>query len=185
MDIPNSVTAIGNSAFWYCKNLSTVKLPTELKIIGEKAFSDCLNLGAVNIPNSVTYIGESAFRHCKNLTTAIVSDSLKIIPEGLFCDCRSLSSVNIPQTAVDIGAFAFWGCPFVAKIPSSVTSIGPMAFYRVVSLICFAPIPPKLDPEALSDCYNVSLHVLSGCKKVYKRAKYWKKMNIIEDVVLK
>ncbi len=67
--IPNSVTAIGNCAFYGCTNLTSVTIPNSVTAIGDYAFGYCSGLTSVTIPNSVTAIGSSAFARCEKLTT--------------------------------------------------------------------------------------------------------------------
>lgn len=69
--IPNSVTAIGNSAFTGCHGLTSFTLPDFVTTIGEKAFWDCNGLTSLIFPNSVTTIGERAFYYCNGLTNII------------------------------------------------------------------------------------------------------------------
>jgi hypothetical protein len=93
IDIPNSVTAIGDLAFyntaWYNNQPDGLvyagkvvykykgKMPdnTEIVIgngtlgIADQAFASCSGLTSVTIPNSVTAIGNYAFAFCSNLTT--------------------------------------------------------------------------------------------------------------------
>lgn len=60
IDIPNSVTTIGNSSFFSC-GLNEMVIPNSVTSIGEYAFSGCGDLVSIDIPNSVTSIGEYAF----------------------------------------------------------------------------------------------------------------------------
>ena len=57
------VTRIGSYAFYKCK-LVAVTIPNSVSSIGESAFFDCYNLTSITIPNSVTSIGYNAFRDC-------------------------------------------------------------------------------------------------------------------------
>lgn len=57
----NSTMDIGPSAFQNCKNLTTIKLPTETRSIGNNAFSGCSLLTQITIPVSVNEIGPGAF----------------------------------------------------------------------------------------------------------------------------
>ena len=67
--IPNSVTAIGNDAFYGCTGLTSVTIPNSVTSIGSGAFQSCSGLTSVIIPNSVTSIGSFAFRYCSGLTS--------------------------------------------------------------------------------------------------------------------
>ena len=67
--IPNSVTSIGERAFYYCTDLTSVTIPNSVTSIGDWAFFRCTGLTSVTIPNSVTGIGNSAFCFCSGLTS--------------------------------------------------------------------------------------------------------------------
>ena len=43
-DIPNSVTSIGDRAFGYCSNLTSVTIPNSVTSIGDMAFENCSSL---------------------------------------------------------------------------------------------------------------------------------------------
>ena len=61
IEIPDSVTSIGESAFSDCSSLTSIEIPNSVTSIGEWAFSDCSSLTSIEIPDSVTSIGEHAF----------------------------------------------------------------------------------------------------------------------------
>ena len=66
--IPNSVTSIGNWAFYKFSGLTSVAIPNSVTSIGWYAFRGCSGLTSVTIPNSVTSIGDEAFSSCPELT---------------------------------------------------------------------------------------------------------------------
>ena len=68
IDIPSSVTTIGDVAFYYCSALTSVSMP-EVTTIGDYAFAYCSALTSVDIPASVTMIGDYAFDGCSSLTS--------------------------------------------------------------------------------------------------------------------
>ena len=66
--VPDSVTTIGDYAFYYCDGLTSVDIPDSVTTIGERAFCYCDRLTSVEISDSVTTIGDYAFYWCKKLT---------------------------------------------------------------------------------------------------------------------
>ncbi|MCQ2288126.1 MAG: leucine-rich repeat protein [Muribaculaceae bacterium] len=65
--IPNSVTSIGDCAFYYCTSLTSINIPNSVSSIGAYAFGYCSALTSINIPNSVSFIGGYAFDGCSSL----------------------------------------------------------------------------------------------------------------------
>ncbi len=66
--IPNSVTSIGNSAFYECSKLTSITLPNNLTSIGRWVFRNS-GLITIKLPTSITTIGVEPFTGCKSLTT--------------------------------------------------------------------------------------------------------------------
>ena len=65
----NTVTCIGNWAFYDCSGLTSVTIPAGVTNIGDSAFSYCSGLTSVTIPAGVTSIGYDAFGGCSGLTS--------------------------------------------------------------------------------------------------------------------
>jgi serine/threonine protein kinase len=77
--VPNSVTTIGESAFAWCKSLTSINIPNSVTTIGDSAFAFCKSLTSINIPNSVTTIGDLAFWECDSLTSITIPSSVVTI----------------------------------------------------------------------------------------------------------
>lgn len=67
--IPTNVTSIGNGAFSFCSDVTSITIPNTVTTIGIFAFNDCTSLASITIPNSVTSIGDYAFNNCSSLTS--------------------------------------------------------------------------------------------------------------------
>ena len=116
-----------------CSGLTSVEIPHSVTYIGEYAFSGCSSLTSVEIPNSVTSIREGLFISCRNLTSVTIPHSITSIGRVAFSGCFSLTSVTIPHSVTSIGDDAFAYCFALTDVysyipdPSSVT-IGSNAF---------------------------------------------------------
>ena len=130
-----SVTSIGRNAFQY-SYLTSITIPNSVTSIGEDAFYNCSSLTSITIPNSVTSIGGEAFRNCSSLTSITIPNSVTSIGWQAFYDCSSLTSVTIGNSVTSIGGSAFAYCSSLTSvtIPNSVTSIGVEAFAYCDSL---------------------------------------------------
>ena len=109
-NIPNTVTSIGNGAFYECKSLTSINIPDSITSIGNSAFNGCDSLTYINIPDSVTSIGNRAFIRCESLTNINIPDSVTSIGDRAFIRCESLTSINIPDSVTSIGDWAFSKC---------------------------------------------------------------------------
>ena len=108
--ISNSVTSIGDHAFYGCSSLSSIVIPDSVNSIGEGAFLNCSSLSSIVIPDSVNSIGDGAFSDCSSLSSIVIPNSVNSIGEGAFLNCSSLSSIVIPDSVNNIRRGAFYKC---------------------------------------------------------------------------
>lgn len=160
VNIPNSVTSIGMSAFAGCSNLSSILIPSSVNIIEESTFLDCNSLTSVTLPNSITSIGNYAFGRCSSLTSIIIPDGVTSIGRSAFEGCSNLSSIYIPSSVKVIEDSAFSGCGNLTNItiPDGVTSIGEAAFQNCVGLTSIT-IPSSVSSiaeSAFEGCSNLT-----------------------------
>lgn len=152
--IPNSVTSIGNKAF-YGSGLTSITIPISVTSIGEETFGSCHDLTSITIPNSVTSIGNGAFGYCSGLTSITIPNSVTTISEGAFKGCTNLTSITIPNSVTSIGSSAFYDCTGLTSItiPNGVKRIGMWAFINCNNLTNVAT--PKRFQENFSKLSNV------------------------------
>ena len=189
--IPNSVTTIGELAFYNCQSLENIDIPASVTTIGEGAFAWCTSLQCIDIPDSVTTIGESAFAGCSSLQSINVEDEnqhyasvdgvlyskdltiIKKVPEGV-----GLKSFSISDNVTTIGEWAFSRCKALKRvdIPNSVTTIGYMAFSNCSALQSIHMSRTTLDGFDIGEnaFYNIdidecTLYVPAGTKKAYSK----------------
>jgi len=135
--IPNTVTNIGEWAFYFCTGLTNVTMPASVTSIGQDAFAVCTNLTNVTIGTNVISIGELAFAQCSALTTVTIPNSVTSMGDFAFDECYSLTRVTISTNVTSIGEAGFAQCYSLTNvtIPARVTTIGDYAFLECYSLI--------------------------------------------------
>ena len=74
--IPDSVTSIGDVAFYGCSGLTSITIPESVTSIGDSAFESCKSLTSISIGNGVTSIGDSAFRDCPRIINVTIGNSV-------------------------------------------------------------------------------------------------------------
>ncbi len=114
--IPESVTAIGNAAFYYCSSLISLEIPNGVTSIEDYAFTGCTSLININIPAGVTDIGNGVFYGCSSLTSLEIPNGVTSIENEAFYGCSSLAGLYIPASITKIGAHVYKGCSGLKRI---------------------------------------------------------------------
>lgn len=85
-----NATEIPEYTFTQKKYMLNVKLPDNLKYIGQRAFSGCIRLsGTLELPSTLTAIDFGAFIGCSNLKRVIAGKNLTTVGNELFGDEKS------------------------------------------------------------------------------------------------
>ena len=155
--INDGTKVIASSVFQNCAGLTNIEIPSSITTIGTSAFENCSGLTSVIIPSSVTEISYHAFYGCTNLKNIDMQSSSIIAigndvfhntawynnqADGLVCIGNvaykykgtmpaNLTNIEIPSSVTLIGPEAFYNCSGLTSIsiPSGVTSIGAAAFF--------------------------------------------------------
>lgn len=147
VEIPDTVTAIGDDAFRNNTRMITVSIPDSVKSIGNSAFYGCTSLIGVILPDSVESIGSSAFYNCTSLNTAVFPQNEKFekIQSSTFYGCKALKKAEIPDGVVTIGEGAFSSCSNLCEVMLSKNTevLGSLSFNNCKNLTQIE-IPKKL-----------------------------------------
>ena len=132
--IPNSVTIIGEKAFYHCDGLTSITIPSSVTKIGNSAFEFCYNLKTVKILGGS--VGNLCFHGCSKMSSLSLENGVIGIGKDAFLGCIGITRVIIPGSVTSIGNEAFQGCANMETmyIPDSVKSIGNNALFFDLSL---------------------------------------------------
>lgn len=121
IEIPNSVTKIGNQAFYNRVKVTGLNIHGNGGLeIGFEAFRGCDELANITPDNKELKIYKNAFRGCKQLNAFENMDKAKItlLGTGVFGDCRSMTNEFVNDVlknyaangGTKIPAYLFFGC---------------------------------------------------------------------------
>ena len=153
-DIPEeidgmSVTGIGNDAFYYCTNLTSIIIPYSVKNISDSAFFGCTNLAEIKVATkNLNYVSVNGVLYNKKKTILKwfpagkkdknykIIDGVTKIGYSAFNNCTNLINITIPDSLTNIDKRAFTDCTNLASItiPNDVTDIGEYTFYNCQKL---------------------------------------------------
>lgn len=144
--IPEGIEVIGKGAFYCCKVITSINLPSTIKDftgafcgmesmhkvkipvvkeISRQSFVDCA-LYDLYIPEGVERICLDAFVSNKSLKKVSLPQSLKVLERGVFYNCTTLEELVLPSQVQEVGDYAFFKCDSLR------------------ALYCLAPVPPRI-----------------------------------------
>lgn len=156
--LPEGLDSIGKQAFQ--KNFITeVTIPESVRAIGQSAFYYNQSLKSVTLNNSMETINRSLFNSCNKLAVVRGGRNVKIVDQSAFAGCDSLRSVS-DITPVTINSSAFYNCRKLESLNfSRIKSIGYESFYYCFGL-------KEADLTTLTSINNRSFVACTGLKKV-------------------
>ena len=224
--LPSTLTIIKECAF-IGSAITSITIPEGVHTIEVNAFSDCTRLLTASIPASATTIGNNIFGDCEKLTVITVADgntayksvdgvlftadektlvqyprgkanTVYIIPFGVthiadyaFCGgCKNLTAIEIPSSVTDIGTMAFYKIPQLTSIfiPASVTNLGIYVFISCTNVTTVKvawnnpnQVAVYMTFGSLTSNTNIVLYVPQGTKSLYQNAPEWKFFQNIEE----
>ena len=162
VELPNSVSELGESVFEGCKNLTQVTGFENVTVIPDSLFANC-PIKNYNFEN-VTEIGEFAFWNSE-ISELNFSNKLKTIKLQAFLKCNNLKQVTIPDSVINMNS-AFRECENLQQISLSnnLSEINSYAFYKCQSLIeiTISQNIKKIYDGAFADCSRLKKVTFCG-----------------------
>lgn len=106
---------IGTRAFYNCKKLESITIPSGIKKIENNAFNNCTSLKNITIPSGVTSLGDYAFYNCSNLQTVTIEEGITQLRFNVFSGCNNLKEITIPKSVKSKNDIAVDALPLCAN----------------------------------------------------------------------
>lgn len=183
-----TIVAIGDGAAQMC-GLSTLEVPASVTRIGDEAFSYCWSLSEVVLSEATEWIGDEAFANCSMLSDFTLPTSLKHIGYQAFYSDYSIECPLTFAEGVEIGEEAFYGVSseevtFLGE-PASVGD-GALVMDYLTTVTLYIATPPTsfspadvFDESALAD---IQLIVPAGCSDQYWESEEWSVFGDISEM---
>ena len=155
VELPQGLTAIGESAFYQSDVENEITFPETLTSIGRNAFYRT-KIKAAHLPEGLTKVGDNAFSYCYYLENATWPSTAATVPISCFYNCRNLRTFTIPEGVKVIGSDAFSECwRFNPRFPSSVSTINSYAFQNTATDSLFVSENMSVYQYAFGNCSNL------------------------------
>ena len=83
--IPDGTVSVGDYAFYYCVNVSSITVPGSVRSLGEGAFGNCSSLTKAVLNEGLEEIGEYAFQSSSGIRDIIIPTSVKSVGKNGLC----------------------------------------------------------------------------------------------------
>ena len=156
--LPDSMPELSTGLCSDCPNLTSVKLPSNLRVIECNSFQNCSALEELSFPATLECIGNQAFSGSSLKRVDLSQTALNLIIWEAFANNPHLEEVHLPATCSFVGEKAFADCDSIKIV------------------ICDALVPPLADNQAFTAPVTgqATLVVPDGSESAYRMAEVWK-----------
>lgn len=185
--LPEGLSTIDMMAFAFCPKLKSINVPSAVTRIESYAFENCISLQSIKLPEKLSSLGFLAFRNCKSLDSIKIPKGIGHVSSSLCPGCINLSKVILHENIRSIEDKAFQNCHKLSRVdlPASLATIRERAFENCVSLkeiFIQAKEPPVCKELAFSGVpKSCILHIPKGTTDAYSKANEWKNFTLKEE----
>ena len=182
-----TIKSIPYRAFANCESLETIEIPASVTSIGESAFASCSSLKSITLPANLTSIDYEAFAW-SGLTEVTLPDNLKTLGGYVFYYCKDLKTLNMGNGLTEWDGSNINGCDAIESIQCSdgLTKIDKEAFSKKSKLRSFTFGPnsklEEIGERAFAESGLTSFVMPNSVKTIGESAFWW--CWLLEDITL-
>ena len=117
----SSSNAIGDHAFYQCKQLVAIQLPQSITRILSCAFSNS-GLKEITIPDKVSSLGNDAFAYCRELTRVVIGAKVRTCAQGVFYSSPVKDAYVKALTPPNVSSYLFSSKPTIHVYASALAA---------------------------------------------------------------
>lgn len=183
--IPESVRAIGQTAFYSNQYLKSATLNNSMETINQSLFNSCIRLAVVHGGKNVKTIGYRAFYSCDSLRS--IKDVVPVtINEAAFCNCQKLDGINFSRIK-SIGYESFYQCYGLKEADlTTLTTINERSFVSCTGLkkVTFGNDITTIKSGAFYNCYALEEVVLGSSINSLESNCFYSTKNALKRVYI-
>ncbi len=151
---------------WVISTSKNTVIPATITGIGTHAFAYRDDLNEYKVPAHITWIADNAFAYSNLYNVSMADNDDLYIGQWAFQQCGELRTMKIGRGIRNINQQVFKGCPNLSHIYVN------------------AALPPKVknytfEIDDAGNTYSGKVHVPSASLKTYKKANFWKDLDLV------
>ncbi len=137
-------------AFYNKSNVTGVEIPNTVTALGDSVFEKCINLKSVTISDSVTSFGKRMFFKCFSLEDVVIGSGMKSITGATFAYCNKLRNLTVPESVTYIYDSEFIECPNLTIYGYNDSYAESYAKQHKIAFVSIDPIPEQTTSNTTS-----------------------------------
>ncbi|MDO4726363.1 MAG: leucine-rich repeat protein [Porphyromonadaceae bacterium] len=173
--LPDTITSIGNDAFWDCEYLTSINIPTKVANIAPNAFVNTFSMVSFNVDKNNFYYSSNRgvlfnksqmelirYPSNKSDSSYIIPSSVTKIADNAFIRCYRLKSIHIPSSVTYIGSWDLTDYDELTTVTCASNTPSQAGWFGSINNICVLRVP-------------------LNCVEAYYKAEDWKIFKRITD----
>ena len=114
--LPKGITTIGDDAFSYNTSLTSIEIPDTVTYIGDYCFSGCNRLQKIKLSKKIQTINQRLLQGCSSLTEIEIPEGVKSIGYAAFSSCSKLTTITLPASLTSFNGTALAGLSRLTEV---------------------------------------------------------------------